>query len=72
MKSLTWEDIPNDNTSTYLRRTRIPGGWLVQATEDVIHDHSAYGRGMVGGWDWRVSLCFVPDPNHEWNLEVNP
>ena len=64
MTDLIWEDIDN-----YTRRLPIFGGWLVKTFEDVIHDQSQYGRGMVGGWDWRVSMCFVPDPTHEWKLE---
>lgn len=66
---MEWEDISNTPTSTYLRRAKVPGGWLVTATEDVIHDQGEYGRGMVGGWDWRTSICFVPDPNHEWVIK---
>ena len=65
---MEWEEI-SQNLSFFLRRAKVPGGWLVVATEDVIHDQSAYGRGMVGGWDWRVALTFVPDPNHEWELK---
>ena len=65
---MEWEDIPQDR-SFDLCRAKVPGGWLVAATEDVIHNQYEYGRGMVGGWDWRVSLTFVPDPNHEWVIK---
>ena len=35
-------------------RTRVPGGWLVR-----YHSHS-------GG----VSMTLVPDPTHQWEVEV--
>lgn len=60
------KDIPNNNTNAFIRRAKIPGGWLVTATEDAFHDHGEYGRGVVQGCDWRTYICFVPDPNHEW------
>lgn len=58
---IEWEDI-----DPFHKRAKIPGGWLVKAFEDVMHDRSDYGQGMVGGWEWRIAMCFVPDPNHEW------
>jgi hypothetical protein len=42
-------------------RSRVPGGWLL-----AMFWHST---GYAGG----PSMCFYPDPNHEWNgdsLEV--
>ena len=66
---MIWEDIES-NLSGYYRRTKVFGGWLVQVTEEVIHDQRECGRGMVGGWDWRTSLCFVPDLNHEWKIDA--
>jgi len=64
MIKLEWEQIDN-----YHRRAPIPGGWLVKAIEDVMRDMSASGQGLMCGWEWRVSMCFVPDPNHEWGKE---
>lgn len=61
MPKLEWEQIDN-----YHQRARILGGWLVKAYEDVMQDRSAYGQGLIGGWDFRIAMCFVPDPNHEW------
>jgi len=58
---LTWEKIDEHH-----QRTSIHGGWLVKTYEDVYEDRSAQGSGMVCGWQWRISMCFVPDPNHEW------
>ena len=25
---------------------------------------------MVSGWDWRVAMCFVPDPEYKWEVET--
>lgn len=58
---LEWETIPS-NRSGYYSRARIPGGWLVQAIVDV-----------GGGMDDRcASICFVPDPKHEWVVKEKP
>jgi len=38
-------------------RTEVPGGWLV-----VLKQNAAE---QLGG------LCFVPDPEHEWDLPPN-
>lgn len=57
--TIKWEDI-----DPFHKRAMIPGGWLVKAFEDVIEDR--YGQGMKGGWQWRIAMCFVPDPTHEW------
>lgn len=40
---------------------KVPGGWILKVMEEVYHDRSAFGRGMEGGWDWRVALCFIPE-----------
>jgi hypothetical protein len=59
--TIKWEDI-----DPFLQRAKIPGGWLVKAFEDVMRYRSDGGQGMVAGWDWRIAMCFVPDPTHEW------
>lgn len=58
---LEWELI-GENPRVY--RAYIPGGWLVRSEDDV------FGIGMVipYGRDWRSSLCFVPDPDHLWEV----
>jgi hypothetical protein len=53
---LEWETI-DDN----LQRAKVYGGWLVKTHEPVYHIN---GEISGDGWDWRVSMCFVPDPNH--------
>lgn len=58
---MNWEWIDN-----YHRRARVPGGWIVKAVEDVVHKTEFHG--MRPGWDYRVAMCFVPDPNNEWSL----
>lgn len=57
---MEWEDIDN-----WHKRTRVPGGWIVKAYENVTHDTH---QGMSDGWDWRVAMCFVPDLQNLWTL----
>lgn len=40
-----------------LVRTKVPAGWIVERFR---------GKHASGN-----SICFVPDPNHEWILEDN-
>jgi hypothetical protein len=54
---LEWEYIDN-----WHKRAKIPGGWLVKAYEDIVQP----SREFRTGWDWRIAMCFVPDPNYEW------
>ena len=53
-----------EQIDSYHQRAKVHGGWLVKAFEDVTHDTDH--QGMAEGWDWRVAMAFVPDPNHEW------
>ena len=57
---MKWEQIDN-----YHQRCKVPGGWIVKAFEDVVH---LTERAMEPGWDFRIALCFVPDPKHEWEI----
>ena len=59
-----WEPIDN-----YSFRMKVPGGWVLKVLEDVMRDMAPYGGGMNSGWDWRIAICFIPDPNHEWVIE---
>jgi len=61
--ALTWEQIDN-----YHQRAKIFGGWLVKAYEDVVHNQIHEGYGMQSGFDLRVAMCFVPDPQHLWEV----
>lgn len=59
---MEWEQI-----DAYHKRAQVLGGWLVKAYEDVqtrMHEDMP----MSQGYEWRVSMCFVPDPNHEWEV----
>ena len=71
---IIWENIENDHTG-YLYRAKVPGGWLVKVVEDVI---SQQPSGMIHpqinyqiGYEWRTSITFMPDPDHEWNPMEN-
>ncbi len=49
-------------------RTKVFSGWLVKAFSEVNED--VYGDGSLqSGYTWRISMCFVPDPKHEWKIE---
>lgn len=57
---MIWENIDN-----YHRRTRVFGGWLVKAYEDI---HEFINDEITSGYNWRVSMTFVPDPMELWKL----
>ena len=62
-QSLSWETIDD-----YHKRAKIHAGWLVKSFEDVFVSLREECRPEVG-YEWRVSMCFVPDLTHEWELE---
>lgn len=67
MPELKWEDISHDN-GFILRRARVFNGWLVSAISDV-QTNVSLSEGYIQrseGYEWRTSITFVPDPNHEW------
>jgi hypothetical protein len=49
------------------QRAKVFGGWIVKAFEGVYHTENGFSSGG-DGWDWRVSMAFVPDPNYEWSI----
>ena len=59
-----WETIDGYNF-----RMKIPGGWVLKVREDVMQDRGSYGQGLCTGWDWRVAICFIPDPDHKWVID---
>lgn len=61
---LVWEEL-SDPSAGYIERTRVPGGWLVRAIQDVCSDDPNRGP-LTQGHEWRVALAYVPDPNGEW------
>ena len=66
MNNLKWEEVPSEIHSTNYHRTKIFGGWLVEACTGV--SHVIEPLRLEDGWDWRISIIFVPDANHEWEL----
>jgi len=61
MVELQWEDISQDR-SFYLYKAKVPGGWLVACSDDVIEPE----RNFESGWQWRTSITYVPDPLGAW------
>lgn len=59
---MDWEQI-----DAHHQRVKVFGGWLVKAFEDVMHVSDESGK--YSGYDWRIAMTFVPDPNHEWELK---
>ena len=53
----------------YHFRMKVPGGWVFKVIEDVYEDRSANGQGMCAGWQFRIAICFIPDPNYIWLKE---
>jgi hypothetical protein len=70
MEELKWEDIKH-GMGFSMRRTKIFGGWLVTTIDEV---RSPFDTGYTQpeykeGYEWRTSITFVPDLNHEWKLD---
>lgn len=54
-----WEGVTqcaHRNSYECTDRMRVPGGWIVR--------EQSGGENEIS-----VALCFVPDPNHEWEIE---
>ena len=64
---IKWEDMTN-NLSGWMYRAPVPGGWLVRCTEDALYKNPDHHNHLQGGYEWRTSITFVPDPSHEWRL----
>ena len=60
---MEWEHI-----DAWHQRAKVPGGWLVKAFEDVNHVVDGV---YAHGWDYRVAMCFVPDPTHSWQITTD-
>ena len=48
-------------------RAKVQGGWIVKVLEPVVHMEEY--NGMVDGWDFRVAITFVPDPDYLWEID---
>ncbi len=66
---LNWEDIKH-NHGFYLRRAEVIGGWLVIAISDVMTPmNQGHSQPVpMEGYEWRTSITFVPDPDHQWKI----
>ena len=56
---IEWQQIESNN-GHYMYRAKVIGGWLVLVCNDVLTSD------FRSGYEWRESVTFVPDPNHEW------
>lgn len=52
----------------YHQRAKVIGGWLVKTHESVYHLGTSVSAGG-DGWDLRVAMTFVPDPDHKWVID---
>ena len=59
---MEWEQIDD-----YHHRAKVHGGWLVKANENV--RTNTVDGGWEHGYEWTVSMCFVPDPMYAWKLK---
>lgn len=50
----------------HITRLRTPTGWLVSDTQDCAHIGKDLNEYITTGYDWRVALTFVPDPDGVW------
>jgi hypothetical protein len=62
---MKFENIPN--TEGNMMRARVPGGWIVREILECAHIGNEKNEYITTGYDWRVALCFVPDPRHQWS-----
>lgn len=53
--NIEWEKIDEE-----IHRAKILGGWLVT-------HKNAFSIPDSSSLNFSYSICFVPDPNHEWN-----
>lgn len=67
MEPLYFENVPN-NGKYDLERARVIGGWILRETIPVMTPvNTGYTQPeMLTGYEWRIAMTFIPDPNHEW------
>jgi hypothetical protein len=62
-----WQRIFKNHNSgvggTSTARAKVPGGWLI--------NNVTYTEVICNGNERNISesMCFVPDPNHEWEVD---
>lgn len=67
---MNWENI-SGNHSNSLYRTRVPFGWLVMSTDEVLSPRNS-GYSMpeyTNGYEWRTSITYVFDPFKMWKIK---
>lgn len=66
---MKWESVHQDHAQN-IYRAAIIGGWLVMSVDDVRSPiYTGYPQPEYkDGYEWRSSITFVPDINHEWDL----
>ena len=58
---MKWEKV-----ESYTKRMRVPFGWIVKCYEDVlVRSFEGYWE---TGFEWSISVVFIPDPFHWWRL----
>lgn len=69
--SMVWEVIETyseDHVNMFIKRTKVPGGWLVESVYERIYrsnqpnDENGIGAGS--------GLAFVPDPYYAWKPTI--
>lgn len=58
-KKFKWERVGDKRSK--VERASIPQGWLVRTLEPVPREIEGQ---LEYGWDYRVAITFVPDPDH--------
>lgn len=66
---MRWEKVETNHAQS-LYRSPVFGGWLVMSVDDVRSPvYTGYNQPEYHeGYEWKSSISFVPDPNHEWDL----
>lgn len=64
MKAVKWEALPGSDSN--IARARTPTGWLVREILECAHIGADQNEYITTGYDWRVAMTFVPDPDGLW------
>ena len=69
MMKLEWEDVEQEPAlSGFMRRAKVPGGWIYHCVDDVPMERP--DSGLQYGLAWRTSMCFVPDDKEGMRLQI--
>ena len=66
---VVWEDIFSNVGN--IQRARTPTGWLVREVLECAHIGNDKDEYITTGYDWRVAMTFVPDPDGIWLKDSN-